>query len=46
MAEKADEKKNKATILQHAGLWSYKTFCFFLKLLDIRLVALIGRCMG
>lgn len=46
MAEKAAEKKNKATILQHAGLWSYKAFCFFLKLLDIRLVALIGRCMG
>lgn len=46
MAGNTPDKKNKATLQQHVGLWSYKVFCFFLRLLDIRLVALIGRCVG
>ncbi len=46
MAGNTPEKKNKATLRQYVGLWSYKAFCFFLRLLDIRLVALIGRCVG
>lgn len=46
MAGNTPEKKDKATLRQYVGLWSYKAFCFFLRLLDIRLVALIGRCVG
>lgn len=46
MAGNTPDKKNKATLQQHVGLWSYKLFCFFLRLLDIRIVALIGRCVG
>lgn len=46
MAGNTHEKKNKASLRQYVGLWSYKAFCFFLRLLDIRLVALIGRCVG
>lgn len=40
------QDKQKATFQQHVGLWAYKTFCFFLKAIDIRVVALIGRCVG
>lgn len=46
MAGKTPEKQHRATLLQYAGLWSYKSFCFVLRLMDIRLVALIGRCVG
>lgn len=46
MAGNTPNKKNEATLQQYVGLWSYKAFCFFLRLLDIRLVALIGRCVG
>lgn len=40
------QDKQKATFRQYVGLLAYKTFCFFLKATDIRLVALIGRCVG
>lgn len=46
MADKASEQTQKATITQHIGLWGYKLFCRALKLMDIRLVACIGRCVG
>ncbi len=36
----------KATLGQYIGLWSYKAFCFVLRLLDIRLIALFGRALG
>ncbi len=36
----------KATLGQYIGLWSYKVFCFFLWLCDIRLIALCGRVAG
>lgn len=46
MAATSQEKNPKATFRQHLGLWAYKTFCFLLKATDIRLVALVGRCVG
>lgn len=45
MAQVSQGKQN-ATLRQYVGLWAYKAFCLFLKAMDIRLVALIGRCVG
>ncbi len=41
-----EEPAQKATLGQHVALWSYKAFCFFLRLCDIRLIALFGRVIG
>ena len=36
----------KATFGQKAGAFAYKVFCGILRLLDIRIVAIFGRCIG
>ncbi len=41
-----EEPTPKATLGQHISLWSYKLFCLLLRLCDIRLIALCGRCIG
>lgn len=40
------EEKPKASLTQHIGLLGYKFLCFILRLTDVRLVALFGRCIG
>lgn len=37
---------SKASLGQKAGACAYKLFCGILRLLDIRLVAIFGRCLG
>lgn len=37
---------SKATLGQKAGAFAYQVFCGILRLLDIRLVAIFGRCLG
>lgn len=46
MAKQCQNKEKKATLWQHAGAALYKIFCAVLKTTDIRLVALLGRCIG
>lgn len=36
----------KASVAQKAGAWAYLLFCGILRILDIRLVAIFGRCIG
>lgn len=42
----AEEEKPKATFIQYLGLVGYKLLCAILRMTDIRLVALFGRCIG
>lgn len=42
----ADSKPPKASVAQKAGALAYRIFCGILRLLDIRLVAIFGRCIG
>lgn len=37
---------SKATLGQKTGAFAYRVFCGILRLLDIRLVAIFGRCLG
>ncbi len=42
----ADSNPPKASVAQKAGALAYRIFCGILRLLDIRLVAIFGRCIG
>lgn len=42
----APDSVSKATFSQKAGGFIYQVFCGILRLLDIRLIALAGRCIG
>lgn len=42
----SEEKKPRASMGQKFGLFAYKVLCVILRLTDIRIVAMVGRCIG
>ena len=43
MSEQAEQR---TTLSQRLGAWAYLTFCGVLRCLDIRVIAIFGRCLG